>query len=197
MEQMKRLVACAERRNPSPRTTAGSSPAERWKRGPIEPECKWTSFGEVGPFRTATSRVSTGRLRDECLNGEVFFNLADAREKIERWRSDYNRNRPHSALADRTPAEFVSAAECWPPSFSHRKIKVEFRRLLAAGIRSIRLYDLRHTTATLAVAAGVSVKVISDQLGHASISFTLERDSYMLPSIQDEAAAKVERMLMG
>ncbi len=78
-----------------------------------------------------------------------------------------------------------------------RKVKVEFRRLLeAAGIRSIRLYDLRHTAATLAVAAGVSVKVISDQLGHASISFTLERYSHVLPSIQDEAAAKVERMLM-
>jgi integrase len=78
-----------------------------------------------------------------------------------------------------------------------RKIKVEFRRLLSvAGIRSIRLYDLRHTAATLAVAAGVSVKVISDQLGHASISCTLERYSHVLPSIQDEAAAKVERMLM-
>jgi integrase len=47
------------------------------------------------------------------------------------------------------------------------------------------------------VAAGVSVKVISDQLGHASISFTLERYSHVLPSIQDEAVAKVERMLLG
>lgn len=46
------------------------------------------------------------------------------------------------------------------------------------------------------MAAGVSVKVISDQLGHASISFTLERYSHVLPSIQDEAAARVERMLM-
>ena len=81
---------------------------------------------------------------------------------------------------------------------SQRKIKYEFRRLLAvAGIRLIRLYDLRHTAATLAVAAGVSVKVISVQLGHASVSFTLERYSHVLPSIQDEAAAKVERMLMG
>jgi len=79
-----------------------------------------------------------------------------------------------------------------------RYVKREFRRLLeAAGIRSIRLYDLRHTAATLAVAAGVSVKVISDQLGHASISFTLERYSHVLPSIQAEAAARVERMLMG
>lgn len=77
-------------------------------------------------------------------------------------------------------------------------VKRQFRRLLeAAGIRPIRLYDLRHTSATLAVAAGVSVKVISDQLGHASISFTLERYSHVLPSIQDEAAARVEGMLMG
>ena len=49
-----------------------------------------------------------GRLRDECLNGEVFFNLTDAREKLERWRRDYNRHRPHSALADRTPQEFAA-----------------------------------------------------------------------------------------
>ena len=63
-------------------------------------------------------------------------------------------------------------------------VKREFRKLLkAAGIRPIRLYDLRHTAATLAIAAGVSVKVISDQLGHASISFTLERYSHVLPSI--------------
>jgi integrase len=78
-----------------------------------------------------------------------------------------------------------------------RVVKREFRRLLAkAGIRSVRLYDLRHTAATLGIAAGVSVKVISDQLGHASISFTLERYSHVLPSIQDEAAAKVEKLLV-
>jgi putative transposase len=51
-----------------------------------------------------------GRLRDECLNVEVFFTLADARRKLHLWRRDYNYRRPHSALADRTPAEF--AAQC-------------------------------------------------------------------------------------
>ena len=55
-----------------------------------------------------------GRLRDECLNGEIFFDLADAREKLERWRHDYNENRPHSALGDRTPAEFASTLAVRP-----------------------------------------------------------------------------------
>jgi putative transposase len=49
-----------------------------------------------------------GRLRDECLNVEVFFSLADARRKLAIWLDDYNHHRPHSALADRTPAEFAA-----------------------------------------------------------------------------------------
>jgi len=48
-----------------------------------------------------------GKLRDEFLNVEVLFTLADARNKLERWLRDYNGYRPHSALADRTPAEFA------------------------------------------------------------------------------------------
>jgi putative transposase len=60
------------------------------------------------PVQNGYIESFNGRLRDECLNGEVFFNLVDAREKLERWRHDYNQHRPHSALADRTPAEFAS-----------------------------------------------------------------------------------------
>jgi putative transposase len=52
-----------------------------------------------------------GRLRDECLNGEIFFGLADAREKLQRWRTDYNQCRPHSSLDDRTPAEFAKQVQ--------------------------------------------------------------------------------------
>jgi putative transposase len=49
-----------------------------------------------------------GRLRDECLNVEVFFTLVDVREKLERWRQDYNWDRPHCALGDRAPALFAA-----------------------------------------------------------------------------------------
>jgi putative transposase len=48
-----------------------------------------------------------GRLRDECLNVEWFASLEDARAKLSKFREHYNRERPHSALADRTPAAFA------------------------------------------------------------------------------------------
>ena len=49
-----------------------------------------------------------GRLRDECLNVEVFFTLEDVREKLMRWREDYNYQRPHSSLQDKTPVAFAA-----------------------------------------------------------------------------------------
>jgi len=49
-----------------------------------------------------------GRLRDECLNVEWFTSLDDARQKLAKFREHYNQQRPHSALADRTPAAFAA-----------------------------------------------------------------------------------------
>jgi putative transposase len=50
-----------------------------------------------------------GKFRDECLNENWFLDLADAREKIETWRCDYNQVRPHSALGYLTPEEFAKS----------------------------------------------------------------------------------------
>lgn len=73
----------------------------------------------------------------------------------------------------------------------------QFKPLLElAGLPNIRLYDLRHTAATLALVAGVSPKIVSEQLGHASVAFTLEVYSHVLPHMQDAAAMKVEALLM-
>jgi Integrase core domain len=59
------------------------------------------------PVQNGYIESFNGRLREECLNGEIFFRLTDAREKLERWRRDSNQKRPHTALADRTPEEFA------------------------------------------------------------------------------------------
>ncbi len=71
-----------------------------------------------------------------------------------------------------------------------------FRSILdLAGLPRIRLYDLRHSAATIALAA--APKVVSEQLGHASTAFTLDTYAHVLPHMQDEAVARVEAMLFG
>jgi putative transposase len=50
------------------------------------------------------------KFRDECLNENWFVDLDDARTKIEAWRINYNEVRPHSALGNRTPAEYTTRA---------------------------------------------------------------------------------------
>jgi putative transposase len=59
------------------------------------------------PVQNAHVESFNGRLRDECLNVSWFWNLFDARRKIELWRKDYNGQRPHSSLGYRTPEEFA------------------------------------------------------------------------------------------
>lgn len=59
------------------------------------------------PVQNAYIESFNGKFRDECLNQHWFINLEDAREEIEKWRKDYNENRPHSSLRMKTPNEFA------------------------------------------------------------------------------------------
>jgi putative transposase len=61
------------------------------------------------PMENGRVESFNGRFRDECLNANWFMTLMEARENIERWREEYNRERPHSTLAYRTPEEFANA----------------------------------------------------------------------------------------
>ena len=58
------------------------------------------------PWQNGYGESFNGRLRDECLNLEWFHNVAEARVVIERWRRQYNEDRPHSSLGYQTPCEF-------------------------------------------------------------------------------------------
>lgn len=70
--------------------------------------------------------------------------------------------------------------------------------LLAAGLNpEARLYDLRHTCATLLLAAGVHPKVVSERLGHSDVTLTLNVYSHVLPGMQADATTQLERMLYG
>jgi putative transposase len=65
----------------------------------------WHYIAPGKPQQNAFAESFIGRLRDECLNEEVFDTLGQARQLIERWRRDYNETRPHTSLGGRTPAE--------------------------------------------------------------------------------------------
>ena len=68
--------------------------------------------------------------------------------------------------------------------------------LQRAGLpKTIRLYDLRHTCATLLLSAGENPKVVSERLGHASITLTLDVYSHVLPDMQKAAIDKLESIL--
>jgi integrase len=62
------------------------------------------------------------------------------------------------------------------------------RAVKKVGVPRIRLQDLRHTHATLLLAAGVNPKVVSERLGHSSVAFTLDTYAHVMPGMQPEAA---------
>ena len=70
-------------------------------------------FIEPGsPWENGYCESFNGKLRDECLNGEIFYSLKAAQVVIEMWRKHYNTRRPHSSLGCRPPAPvtWVTAA---------------------------------------------------------------------------------------
>ena len=71
-----------------------------------------TAFIEPGsPWENGYCESFNSKLRDELLNGEIFYSLAEARTVIETWRKHYNTRRPHSSLGYRPPAPEVAQ---WP-----------------------------------------------------------------------------------
>ena len=73
--------------------------------------------------------------------------------------------------------------------------KTQRRYCRRAGIPCIRIHDLRHTAATLALEAGIHPKVVSERLGHANTSITLNLYSHVSQTMQRQAADVVEAMV--
>lgn len=79
---------------------------------------------------------------------------------------------------------------------SPRNLVRDFKKNLAnAGLPDIRFHDLRHTAATLMLTEGVHPKVVQEMLGHSQISLTLDTYSHVIPTMQGEAASKMDRLL--
>lgn len=76
---------------------------------------RWAYSNEVNldfispgkPVENCFIESFNGRLRDECLNVHLFFSMDDAKDKLEKWREDYNFKRPHGSLGHLTPSEYA------------------------------------------------------------------------------------------
>ncbi len=100
--------------------------------------------------------------------------------------SDYQRN------------DLIFANEIGVPILLGNLRGRHFDRILKkVGLPLIRLYDLRHTTATLLLSAGLNPKVVSERLRHASIVLTLDTYSHVLPTMQQDATEKIEKLMFG
>ncbi len=80
----------------------------------------------------------------------------------------------------------------WHPD---RISKLFEEAVAVSGLPRIRLHDLRHTHATIALGASIHPKVVSDRLGHSTVSFTLDVYSHCIPALAQDAADKIAALV--
>jgi integrase len=90
----------------------------------------------------------------------------------------------------------VFTTQMGTPINRHNLVTRSFKPFLdGAGLPKIRFHDLRHTCATLMLCGGIHPKVVQELLGHASVTVTLDTFSHVLPTMQGEAAVKMDSIL--
>jgi integrase len=91
---------------------------------------------------------------------------------------------------------YVFILENGEPYHPERVSKLFAQATEKAKLPSIRLHDLRHTYATLALSVGIHPKVVSERLGHANIGITLDTYSHAVPALSEEAASRVAALVV-
>ncbi|MFJ2186408.1 tyrosine-type recombinase/integrase [Kitasatospora sp. NPDC087861] len=128
-----------------------------------------------------------GSFRTVALDDDTVAVLRRHRERQQKDRDDWG-----SAWKD-TGRVFTNEDGSW---LHPGKVTEMFERLVtASGLPPIRLHDLRHGAATLALAGGVDMKVVSEMLGHSSIKITSDIYTSVLPEIAKDAAEAAAKLV--
>ncbi|GAA2232452.1 hypothetical protein GCM10010430_11240 [Kitasatospora cystarginea] len=128
-----------------------------------------------------------GSFRTVALDDDTVAVLRRHRERQQKERADWG---PAWKATGRV---FTNEDGSW---LHPGKVTEMFERLVAAsGQPPIRLHDLRHGAATLALAGGVDMKVVSDMLGHSSIKITSDIYTSVLPEIAKDAAEAAAKLV--
>ena len=92
-------------------------------------------------------------------------------------------------------SDFVFTTSIGTP-LEPRNLERAYRQVLStAGLRHIRIHDLRHTAATLLLTQGVHPRVVMDLLGHSQIAVTMNTYSHVVPALRKEAANQMDAIL--
>ena len=135
----------------------------------------------ISPPKTRKSR------RQVTLSPSLTLLLCEYREQAET-----NRLLLGTMLKD---TNFVFARPDGTPLDPSTVTHVFHKIIRKAGLEGLRLHDLRHSYASLMLAAGVNVKAISQSMGHSNIGITLDTYSHLLPGMGKIAAERFDRLL--
>ena len=118
---------------------------------------------------------------------------------IVRELKDYRVRRGEELLSWGIRSDLVFCSDSGTPLVLENLTKRHFKPILNAAMipTTATLYSLRHSCATLLLAAGVHPKIVAERLGHSSVTITMDVYSHVLPGMQEEATAQLERMLYG
>jgi integrase len=96
-----------------------------------------------------------------------------------------------------TPSALVFTWEDGRPLHPDWISKTFKRRVTTANLPALSLHGIRHTSASLALRAGVHPKVVSERIGHSTVSLTLDTYSHAIPALQETAAELVAQLIVG
>jgi integrase len=116
-------------------------------------------------------------------------------EQLHIRRRCQNLDRLHSGSAWRNDWDLVFTSDRGTPSYTSEAGRFLKRDLDRAGLPHIRIHDLRHTAATIALHRSIHPKVVSDMLGHSSIAITLDLYSHASPAMHQELADLMDVVL--
>lgn len=145
------------------------------------------TIGLIAGEITVTSTPKSGRARVVQLPAETT-------SALRAWRA--RRAEERLALGERgRDRGLVFCEPTGEPRHPERFSQLFARRARRVDVPTIRLHDLRHTFATLALEAGVHPKLVSEQLGHGSVGFTLDRYSHVTPAMASDAVERVAQLI--
>jgi integrase len=148
---------------------------------------------DAGDLAIANTRTP---VKSEIVTGPPKTARSRRQVFLDEWTLDVLRAQRRSQAADRLAAgpawnadeDYVFTDELGVP-VNPNSVSKRFDTIVRkSGLPRIRLHDLRHTYATVALKAGVHPKVVSERLGHATVGITLDLYSHVTPSIARDAA---------